>query len=207
MFVDWHGVLSPDPFWFSILENERHPYRSAVLSIRSRIFADHRLLESWMRGDISSAEVVRPERLEEFLDRRAKSDYLVRRLAEDCRKFRLDGGLMSYLSSVRNSAELVIATDNMDVAATSIWFRKDISEMFSDLISSSDVGVLKGESPTEFFGPWLYAHGLDFTSAALIDDNAANCAAFESAGGVSIHWTGGVSQLETLQRWFGGDDR
>ena len=28
IFVDWHGVLSRDPFWTSILNNDRHRLRA-----------------------------------------------------------------------------------------------------------------------------------------------------------------------------------
>lgn len=219
VFVDWHGVLSNDIFWKSILANRRHPLRSQLEKKLAGIFAsDQPTLHEWMKGLRSSAEIISAMHIQ--LPPRFKQDYLHRRLAADCRRMKVNVGLLEILQMYLSKAFVVVATDNMDCTVSAFedlrkrTFRRESAPdtlaawaaWCDDIVCSSDVGKLKGEDPEAFFGPWLSAHGLTFTEALLIDDRADNCEAFVLAGGAAIQWKLGsnhISELvKPLERWF-----
>jgi hypothetical protein len=59
VFVDWHGVLSREPFWTSILGNLRHPLRARLEVKLAEVFArDRRTSHEWMKGVLSSEEII-----------------------------------------------------------------------------------------------------------------------------------------------------
>jgi FMN phosphatase YigB (HAD superfamily) len=116
--------------------------------------------------------------------------------------------LFDLLRVLRTEATVVIATDNMDCFVRAFerarsqrrrhgegWVTMaDWAAVCDDIISSSEVGVLK-EDPQAFFGPWLDRHGMTFRDAVLVDDRAANCAAFVSQGGTAIQWKMGTHDI------------
>ena len=109
VFVDWHGVLSEDVFWFSILGRQRHPYRRQLEEETQRLFGDRiDLVQAWMKGEVHSADVI--GLLDIPLDRRTRSDYLLRRLYSDCRNMRINADLLFELNKIRASSFVVIAT-------------------------------------------------------------------------------------------------
>src|ERR1051326_4816675 len=87
VFIDWHGVLSMDGFWSSILERESHPYQPSLSLESKKLFKDRAdLVRAWMRGELQAPQIVR--QLNVDLDRRTRPDFLLRRLYADCRKIR-----------------------------------------------------------------------------------------------------------------------
>jgi FMN phosphatase YigB (HAD superfamily) len=184
LFVDWHGVLSKAPLWYSIRWNVRHPFRVRLESKTAALFGEHwQTVDDWMRGRYTSAEIVDLLAIER--PRSAGEDYFLRRLYRDCKVMPLHEPLIDALRYATASWNVVIATDNMDCLVTMARQRRDIRSFSDDLISSSEVGVLKAEDPVRFFGAWLDRHGLSFTNAVLLDDGKDNCRAFEQAGGSS----------------------
>ena len=152
----------------------------------------HRLRE-WpnrqlARGRHTAAEIV--ELLEIEQPHSARDDYFLRKLYHDCRTMPLHEPLIEALRYASASWNIVIATDNMDCLVSMARQRRDIRSFSDDLISSSEVGVLKAEDPAGFFGAWLDYHGLSFADAVLLDDGKANCQAFEEAGGISRYVRG-----------------
>lgn len=188
LFVDWHGVLCRDGFWFSITDNPRHPYRREIQRLRASLFSQVDLVEGWMRGEVSTRKLLVRVQAQAKLDARANPDFLLRRFERDCRQFRLNTELVEALRYLRNSSSIVIATDNMDLPTDVMSSRADVWDFADDILSSSDIGVLKYESPSAFFGPWLGSNGFSFSQALLIDDNLENCIAFEKVGGRALHW-------------------
>lgn len=200
VFVDWHGVLSRDTFWHSIIENTRHPYRNQLISVRESIFSSPSYVEAWMRGEFSTEKILHDLEASIELDKRAKKHFLIRRLISDYRRCSLNEDLTNTLRKLRGDHSIVIATDNMDLPTDTIASRKDIWWFADDIISSSDVGVLKYESPELFFGTWLTSNGFAFKDAILIDDNEDNCIMFRMSGGQAVHWRNNDSlkELEKL---------
>ena len=200
VFVDWHGVLSNDNFWSSILETRRHPYRKRLEAESQKLFLDRSdLIRAWMRGELQSLDIINA--LDVRLKRGTRSDYLLRRLYSDCRKMRVNQELLTELQKVRTTSFVVIATDNMDCFFSGIDSIPEIRSTVDGILCSSNIGVLKRENVRRFFGPWLQHHRLSFAQALLLDDSAANCEAFRSAGGAAYRVTSAIATLKTLRKW------
>jgi hypothetical protein len=218
VFVDWHGVLSCDPFWASIRDNARHPLHSQLVESLAQIFTGEGA-NAWMKGQVSSAQVIAGMGIK--LDRRFRDDFLQRRLLVDCAQMRVNVPLFETLREIKTSASIVVSTDNADCFADT--FRRvrktqrpavhrpaatlaEWAFVCDDLICSSDVAVLKSEGIVGFFGPWLSRHGMSFHDALLIDDSANNCAAFREQGGTALCWRMGADDITdaatALSRWL-----
>ena len=209
IFLDWHGVLSREPFWGSIRGSATHPLSVPLEQEFASVLRDVLML-NWMRGQESAETVV--SRLSIRLDNRYRDDFLLRRLREDCRRMRGDPAVAEALRVFNASAMVVVATDNADcfaeafersrnagarrrdgVANLSEWAR-----ITDGLLCSSALGTLKAESPSGFFGPWLRRHGMTFADAVLVDDREDNCEAFEGSGGHAIRWRLGTDSVGSL---------
>jgi len=200
VFVDWHGVLSNDPFWASVLRGRNARLRGQLESRLDEVFAGD-LAASWMRGATSVERIIGP--VQSTLSRRYRRDFLQRRLIDDCLKMAVNTTLAAVLQDLARTRFVVLATDN--TADFEDAFRRaqnnpsrrakgapeslrDLAPVMDDIICSSRHGVFKAEDPMAFFGMWLDGNGLDFTDAVLIDDRGDNCLAFEDAGGHAIRW-------------------
>ncbi len=191
IFVDWHGVLSRDQFWSSVLCNPSHPYQARLSHSMTKLFGScNEVTTKWMLNQITSKDIV-----DLFLsewgvsntDKEFIRSQLLGILAADCRKMRVDSRLVGLLSELRQKAFVVLATDNMDCFAAALEVRPKIRSLFDSVICSCSEGVLKSHNPKRFFHPWLKSHGLTFSSAILIDDSISNCQAFRGLGGSAIH--------------------
>jgi hypothetical protein len=221
VFVDWHGVLSRDLFWTSILGSATHPLHEALEAKLGEVFSQDAIAHSWMKGTISSQEII--DGMAIYLGRR-HPDYLARRLGADCAKMHVNADLMEVLCWLRGTTAIVLATDNMDCFAHAFEQARsrrrrtrqqpqtfeDWVIVWDDIICSSDVGALKSEDPDRFFGTWLRTHGLEFEQALLIDDRADNCEAFRAQGGTTVQWKMGTNDIQEadaeVRRWLGIDE-
>ena len=109
----------------------------------------------------------------------------------------IDAKALDMFRELRSGNLVVLATDNMDCFAEALSTRKFAAGIFDDVLCSSELKCLK-EHPREFFGPWLAKHGMRFADAILIDDNPANCTAFELAGGQTVLYNHGRDFFEKL---------
>jgi FMN phosphatase YigB (HAD superfamily) len=217
IFSDWHGVLSRDPFWVSILGSATHPLHAQLEAGMAAVFAQ-RTANDWMTGLLSSGQVIAEMGIQ--LDKRFRDDFLARRLDADCAKMRVNAGLFEVLRAMRAEAMVVIATDNMDCFSRAFTRARDRRRrpageratladwavICDDIICSSDVAALKADDPRTFFGTWLDTRGLQFADAVLIDDRADNCAAFTNCGGTAIQWKMGTNDIHdataALKHWL-----
>jgi hypothetical protein len=204
VFIDWHGVLSEEVFWASILGNDSHELQNSLRRAVGELFeGDADLVESWMRGSISMNHVV--ARLDVSLNRRYRADYLVRRLMTDCRRMQPRRSLLEPLFEREANTRVLrtLATDNMDCffsGAKRLWNSPD--RLFDGVLCSSELGVLKAEDPERFFGRWLEDHGLAPADAVLVDDSADNCRAFERWGGTAVHYSSEERAVSELRAWL-----
>lgn len=222
--MDWHGVLSEDPYWASILRRSvRKGLRTALEGRLVEIFESGRgLSDDWMRGRLDTADLFAP--VNQSLTRRERPDFLERRIVHDCMNMMLDSDLVTLLKEYSETLRIVMATDNtedFERAFHTARFRRrnhdrppdkgkntlrDVACCFDGIICSSNRGVLKAEDADGFFGEWLEESGLTFADAALIDDRRDNCAAFQAAGGQAILWDTSTSaaraqSLKRLTAW------
>ena len=189
VFIDWHGVLSSRPFWYSLRDARlKHTVGSSVLRESRSLFGDNHLVRAWMKGHVDSDTIVSRMRLES--DARVGDDFALRRLFDDCYRMPIDPAVIDLARYARQVAQVAIATDNMDCFYAGAVRRIDLTKEFDGILCSSELGVLKAEDTSRFFGGWLAARGLQFAEAVLIDDDAGNCAAFRARGGSAIHFSG-----------------
>jgi FMN phosphatase YigB (HAD superfamily) len=182
------------------------------------IFRDNVTPNEWMKGLLSSAEVI--EEMGIQLRGRFRDDFLGRRLDLDCARMKVNVELFEILRVMRAEAMVVIATDNMDCFVRAFEKARtrrrrwepdretlaDWAVICDDIICSSQSGALKSEDPQEFFGPWLDRHGVTFADAVLVDDRDDNCAAFVAHGGTAIRWKMGIHDISDaisqLKQWL-----
>ena len=196
VFVDWDGVLCQDVFWSSIRNNPQHPLHGQLSAACKGLFSrDHVTLQSWMRGSIDDSDVIRS--LHVCLGRKYRPDFLLRRLRRDCSRMKSDVRVGEVLRRAGQHSFVVLATDNMDCFVESVTELEGIDAV----LCSSVLGVLKSESCERFFGTWLRSHRLSFSDALLLDDSAANCAAFRNCGGTSILFHDSAEVEGPLMAW------
>lgn len=187
--MDWHGVLSDKLFWHSILANRRHRLHSHLKNSSELLFkAKKDLARQWMRGEVSSQEVL--EQMDFNATGRYDREYLRRQLYRDCRNMDFNRELMNFLREVYSHSFFVLATDNMECFYSSLSHIDELLDSFNFVLCSSELGILKSDGVREFFGPWLAAHNLTFKESILIDDSEDTCGAFRKAGGTSFLYTG-----------------
>ena len=205
-------MLSVDPFWTSILQSSTHPLRSQLHAKLCEIFSRKFITDEWMKGSRSSEEIISAMGI--WLDRRFRQDFLTRRLRDDCSHMRVNVELCELLRNVKSRTFVVLATDNMDCFARTFDEARNgrrlgkqrtetlitFAMLCDDILCSSEIGALKAENPVNFFGAWLFEHGLRFSNALLVDDRADNCAAFRQHGGSAIQWKMGKSEVSELAR-------
>jgi len=222
VFVDWHGVLSRDPFWVSIREGARHPLKAQLeAQMAEKVFSrETDTANEWMKGLLSAEQIIAA--MDIRLPKNFRDDFLSRKLYVDCAQMKVNVKLFEALRTMKSVAMFVLATDNMDCFVRTFDRVRsrgrrprqepetlaDWAMICDDIICSSDVGVLKAEDPVGFFGKWLVERGLGFSDAALIDDRADNCDAFASQGGTPVQYkmaSGDVNDVvTTLVRWIEG---
>jgi FMN phosphatase YigB (HAD superfamily) len=200
VFVDWNGVLSREPFWRSILLNRQHPYHQTLSDACRSMFQTSRdFVREWMRGRVTAQQVVAS--LDVELDRRARGDYLLRKLFHDCSKMTCEAPVIAALQDARTNCFIVLATDNMDCFTQGMHRIKDMTDTVDAILCSSSIGVLKSDSIERFFGAWLADHQLSFANAILLDDCAATCDAFVRAGGHAVVVNNITDAVGGLREW------
>lgn len=226
LFIDWHGVLSSDPFWASILRRRvRKGLRAALEQRLAEIFDQGQgLSDEWMKGRLTTSSLFAP--VKESLTKREHPDFLERRIVHDCLNMPLDRNIVDLIRDHLGNLRVVLATDNTEDfewafhQARSARRRsvsagpaaeatlRDIAHWFDGIICSSSRGVLKSEDPERFFGGWLEESGLTFADAMLVDDREDNCAAFSRAGGEAVVWDAAnesrlCQAIARLEAWAG----
>ena len=199
IFVDWHGVLSRDPFWISILHNQWHPLYPQLAEAVENLFtrqADR--VHEWMRGDLTAQQIIESFQITQGPE--FPRDYLNHKLVEDCQLMRVNVPLVRYLEEAKSAGiKIVLATDNMDCfydaiqqarqrqksdADKTISFVSTV-QLFDEILCSSEQRVLKRENPQRFYAGWLKQKSFTYSDALLLDDLEINCEAFRAVGGIA----------------------
>ncbi|MCA9014358.1 MAG: hypothetical protein KDA77_03410 [Planctomycetaceae bacterium] len=202
IFVDWHGVLSRDPFWISILHNQCHPLHQQLSKATENLFnrqVDR--VHHWMRGELTANQII--ESFQITPGTNFPRDYLNHKLIEDCQYMRINVALVRYLEEAKTTGiKIVLATDNMDcfndaiqqaqqqrkcVEGETISFTSTV-QLFDGILCSSERRVLKRENPQHFYADWLKRQSLEFSDSLLLDDLEINCDVFRAAGGIAKLW-------------------
>ncbi|WP_280299433.1 hypothetical protein [Nocardia abscessus] len=200
IFCDWHGVLCRKPFWHSITDNPGHSLHTILTRELDRLFT-HGNCEGrdWMCGTRTSRDILTHLATQH---RDLDVDLLLTQLVDDITAMPVDQPLINALHRARSHTTVVLATDNIDLFTSTFRTAAErtdhrpatparmqtIAARFDNILSSSEIGVLKVDDPETFFGPWLKRTGLTWSDALLIDDRLVNCRAFEQMGGTAVEW-------------------
>ncbi|MGW4718204.1 hypothetical protein [Nocardia sp. NPDC004260] len=200
IFCDWHGVLCRKPFWHSITDDPGHCLHGILTRELDRLFTPgNREGRDWMCGTRTSRDILTHLAAQH---RDLDVDLLLTQLVDDIAAMPVDQPLINALHRARSHTTVVLATDNIDQFTNTFRtaaertdhtpatpaIMQTIAARFDDILSSSEIGVLRGEDPECFFGPWLKRAGLAWSDALLVDDRSANCHAFEKLGGTAAQW-------------------
>ncbi len=176
IFWDWDGVLGKQRFWHIAMESD-----NALRSFADRLFADKFTVETWMRGDISLADLCTT------MGDKYSANELGRILQQDwSQEGAVNTLLFSQIAQQYPTAQHYISTDNMDVFHSFADVDQFITDNFVKVYNSADARALKGDTPG------LYEHILDdlslsdFNDCLVLDDNIAPCERFRSLGGRAL---------------------
>lgn len=201
VFFDWNGTLSNDFFWNNIINNPKHPLYKKLNKKTMILFKEHKeLVREWMRGDLDSSYIV--DWLNIPLDKRFKPDFLLRNLIRSCEKMKCNEQMKDLALLAKKYALVVIATDNMDCFSKGALKNNELNKIADDILCSSDLGLLKTQNITDFFGDWLSANSIQIENSLLIDDCETTCLAFKDAGGYAIHYNNYNSVMNSMLRWL-----
>lgn len=173
VFIDWSQTLSSSKFW-GHLQVVTHPYHGLFKKIQDSLFTENNwLLDHWMRGRLSSEEVIG------LISTRTKIEkcLLFGEFVRSCRKMQFDTpdalGLVDQLRS--GGVKVVIATDNMDSFRRWTIPALKLGDKFDEILDSFSLKAMKKDLGTSgeslFFGSYLRRLNLSYEQSVLIDDS------------------------------------
>lgn len=178
LFVDFHGVLSYKPFWFS-LQDTAHPLHNIFAPIQKYLLKDNpSVFKDWMHGHYTSEEIhdILSREVNDKFDR----DELFKIFIKDCENLDISKKILDYLEQMKNSYHLIITTDNADsFNRFTLPANPRIKEIFDDVSNSCNVGYSKKDHNCILFHSYIKKYKADPTQCILLDDSPRNCSSFE----------------------------
>lgn len=184
IFIDFNGVISYKPFWFS-LKNTSHPLNHLYSSIENFLFKENiSLVKDWMIGKYTSEEIHRI--LEENVDIPYKEIFEI--FVNDSRRLDVSRRILKEVRKMRSIYYFILITDNMDsFTRFTLPHNKIIAKSFNEIYDSYSMKASKRHNNGIFFKEKIKA--LDFcpSQCYLIDDSNKNCTIFNSLGGKAFN--------------------
>jgi FMN phosphatase YigB (HAD superfamily) len=183
IFIDWHGTLSTSLFWGH--RPELAPLSALLFSPEGKHCG---LIEPWVRGALTSEEVVQLV----AHDANVAYDIALNELITSCQGMVLVASeVLNLVASLREQGtKVVIATDNMDTFCRWTAPSLGLDQHFDDILCSAELRALKWEADatgsSPFFGQLLAREGIGPGESILLDDNAA-IEAHIRAFGIDFH--------------------
>lgn len=174
LFVDWHLTLSTSVFWGQF-NDPQHPHYPLFAFMQSALFGRAGLntwLLPWMRGDLTSEEVIAGVCRGTDVD----PAFALQELQASCQQMRLvsDAVPDSVARLQAKGMKVVIATDNMDTFHRWTVPSLRLRMLFDDILSSFELRALKGDADRDgrsrFFTDYLQAHAIGRGESLLLDD-------------------------------------
>jgi hypothetical protein len=204
LFIDWHLTLSNSIFW-EHLSGPTHPHYSIFDTMQRMLFrpsAPGRCLLPWMRGQLTSEEVVACVCRGSDLD----PDAVLQELAISCQQMRLvSEEIPDYVASLQAQGfRVVIATDNMDTFPRWTVPSLGLRAVFDDILCSSELKALKEDTSQDghslFFDRYLQVHQIGWGESVLLDDGDKDFGAIVRQFGIDYqHITPGSGLVPALQ--------
>jgi FMN phosphatase YigB (HAD superfamily) len=190
IFIDFDGTICFDYFW-----------RSAPKEINAKIvkflFHDNvNLIENWMRGKLSSEEVVKNISQNTGLDYTLIWDIFV----QDCKNMYVRPDILRAISKCNVNNNTILITDNMDCFNRFTLPQIQFEKYFSYIFNSCDYGTLKDDAPTKgLFKKIIDLYDWDMKKSVLLDNSEKNCKIFSELGGISFLVKNAEDTLSTLK--------
>lgn len=184
VFIDWSKTLSYGLFWEQ-LQDKKHPNSTYWLIIRKWLFIDNRdLLDPWMRGKLSTKEVLDRMSQDTGLDRSLLEQEL--KISCENMRFCIDN-LPQIIARIQKlGIKVVIATDNMDTFSRYTVPAMSLKKIFDDIIDSCQIGYLKDDKlPSDqilFFDKYLSDHDWSYRDAILLDNSPDETGKYKRLG-------------------------
>lgn len=176
LFLDWAETLSMSHFW-EHCRDPQHSHHALYTHAQSALFgprADPALIGAWLRGRLSSEEVISAVYPRPAFD----PDHVLRELRRGCAEMRfVSPAIPTYLGRIRaHGVRVYIATDNMDTFTRWTVPGLALSALVDGWLNSADLGCTKADADpageSAFFGPFLRAQAIGPGESLLLDDNA-----------------------------------
>jgi hypothetical protein len=204
IFLDWFYTLSNSIFW-EHLNDPAHPHYQLFRTMQSALFGpthSSARIDAWMRGELTSEEVIAPICQECGLDPQA----VLHELRISCQQMKfVSEEVPHYMSHIRaKGIKVVIATDNMDTFSRWTVPAMRLPELFDGILNSYDLRGLKYDVDAQgrsiFFGDYLQANGIEAGESLLIDDGDEQFGAAIRQFGIDYrHIEPGVGLIAELQ--------
>jgi FMN phosphatase YigB (HAD superfamily) len=193
LFIDWDGTLSNSKFWENCINPDID--QRSILEFKSFLFEESKeVVVSWMRGDISTADVMSLGADRFGLNK----SILCKELENSCRTMKfISPDIPKQIKKIQQKGiKVVIATDNMDTFNNWTVPSLSLEEIFDDIVDSPSRRALKadfndGHSP--FFEPYLRELNIKAKDCVLVD-NSLNNSVLKSIGMGFVH----VNEESTL---------
>lgn len=169
---DWHGVLGVERLW-----QRPTQHIAQVMEFQQQAFSDPLRVDAWMRGDVTSQQLL--DRFALSLTRKQLADQIYAGWpGRAWINIPLHSGLTAILPQCLHS----IVTDNVDVfsdyLAEDSWVRAN----FTCYVNSAEHGRLKGDNESLLFIAEQQS-GISLQRTLLIDDSPSNCVRMRELGG------------------------
>jgi hypothetical protein len=178
LFIDWHNTLSTSIFW-EHLQDSTHPHHDLFPLVQPLPSEIHKgTFASWMRGEVTSEEVIhRIARL-----RHLDYDLIFQEFIVSCQQMQfVSEELPDLISSLRvQGIKVVVATNNTDSFSRWTVPGMKLNTIFDSIINSFDMKALKWDVDEKgqslFFANFLCIDSIQRGESILIDDNTTKMA-------------------------------
>ncbi|MEQ8543093.1 MAG: hypothetical protein RIB53_03715 [Roseitalea porphyridii] len=152
--------------------------------------------KDWMRGQRNYSEIINL-----VSNGTGISEYEIRdSLIKDCRQMRIDHRIIGNIKAIRGMGRVVLITGNMDCFKLFTVNVLGLHDIFDDVMSSFDFGLLKTDRAGLLFEIAEARLGIPISDSCLIDDDVTTGMLFTQLGGHYIR----VRNPEETARYTAG---
>lgn len=184
VLIDWHGTLSQSLFWEHWHKGTTGEPRMAALLQDAMFGGNHHLLSPWMRGDLTSEDVVARAAVVAGIPFEIAMEGFI----ASCKSMRLvSDAVLPLIAILRSRGVCVgIATDNMDSFTRWTVPALELDRHVDVVLNSAVLRAMKGErrqdGSSAFFGDFLHARGFARGTTVILDDSPDIKSVVEAAG-------------------------
>lgn len=190
IFIDFDGTICFDYFW-------RSAPQEVNKIITKFLFQDNTtLIENWMRGNLSSENIVTLIAENTGLN----YDLIYNILVKDCQNMYISPELLQAISDLGKNNTTILITDNMDCFNRFTKPALQLEKYFSYVFNSYDFGILKDDTTSGgLFKKVCDIYKFDITKSVLVDNSEENCTIFTKLGGRAVLVKNSDDTLSILQ--------